>query len=131
MELQLYIIKEGNKNGSRAKINARKSTAKLMLCSPRNTSDPYYMEIITPILYTFLIVKIQTSYHGLQAKHDLNPTYFSTFISFPSPPLHLLASLWPFMSSNTLSSSLFVDLCMLLHLARLFFHLLFNQLTPS
>ena len=57
-ELQLFVIKEGNKSGDRAKINAIKCMAKQMLYFPQKDSRSLLLRQLTPILYIFLLVKI-------------------------------------------------------------------------
>lgn len=98
-ELQLFVIKGGNKNGDRAKINAIKCMAKQMLyfpqkdCRsllPRNNLHLFY------IYFYWLKSKLLTTVY--KAMHDLNLTHLSLL----SPPCSLhLQSHWSFISSNT------------------------------
>lgn len=103
-----------------------------MFYSPRKTSGFYYLEIIYSYYIHFYWLKPKLLTMVYKALHNLTPTYLSTFLSYASPPCSLhLRSHWSFISSNTLSSSPFVGLCMLLPLSRLLFHLLVKRLTPS
>lgn len=47
--------------------------------------------IYSYFIYTFALVKIQTSYHGLQG-HAGSESYLSTFISLPPPLAHYTSS---------------------------------------